>query len=54
MIFVRGGVMKANQIKVVLDNINVLPYKRILINGELGIGKTKYINVFMAVNNNVY
>lgn len=54
MIFVRGGVMKANQIKVVLDNINVLPYKKILINGDWGIGKTKYINDFMAVNNNVY
>ncbi|MGF0470164.1 hypothetical protein ACQQ6W_11015 [Lysinibacillus fusiformis] len=46
--------MKANQIKIVLDNINVLPYKKILINGDWGIGKTKYINDFMAVNNNVY
>lgn len=46
--------MKANQITDILNRIYTLPYQKILINGEWGIGKTKYINDFRCDKKNIY
>ncbi|WP_077596428.1 P-loop NTPase fold protein [Oceanobacillus kimchii] len=35
--------MNADELKIIVDKINELPYRKILIDGQWGIGKTKYV-----------
>ncbi|WP_416042484.1 P-loop NTPase fold protein [Bacillus subtilis] len=45
--------MKANEIVDVLISFNESSYKRVLINGSWGIGKTKYVSDFIKNHTNV-
>ncbi|MEC1960990.1 hypothetical protein, partial [Bacillus subtilis] len=44
--------MKANEIVDVLISFNESSYKRVLINGSWGIGKTKYVSDFIKNHTN--